>query len=173
MMITIRNVTVCICLAAGAVTSLAQSPEFVSAEPLPTVVINGDTVQIHSQGLFVTEQDYFVTGRVDTPPRRPVMVRFPRDNPHNYEVLDLTAKAGLNHPGGFDRDRNGVFWIPVSTSHPRGPTTVFAVSLDDGRLPSSVSEITKSFEVPDHLAQFVAWMAGDCWLQTGTRKRFT
>ncbi len=150
-MIPTRSTVVWICLAASASVGLAQGPEFVSAQPLPEVVIDGESVPIHTQGLYVTEHDYFVTGRVDKLPRRPVLMRFPRDNPNQYEVLDLSQTTGLDHPGGFDRDQDGLFWIPVSTSHRVGPTKVMGVSLSDRKLPTSVSQITKSFEVPDHL----------------------
>ncbi len=133
----------------------AQSPSDLSTVLLPEIRIDGDAVKIHTQGLYVTGQDYIVTGRVDTPPKRPVVMRFSGEDPSDYELLDLglldRKDAGLNHPGGFDRDERGVFWIPLSTSHRQGPTLVVGIELRNGKLPADCSKITKSFQVSDHL----------------------
>jgi len=127
----------------------------INSDTLPKVIIDGEPVKIHTQGLYVTNQDYIVTGRVDTPPRRPVVLRFCRDRSAQYETLSLKALAGpngtLDHPGGFDRDADGVFWIPLSTSHSRGPTKLIGISLRDGKLPDDTSEIARMIDVPDHL----------------------
>jgi hypothetical protein len=143
------------CCAAVCSQCAAQTASFHSLDQLPDIEIDGEKIKIHTQGLYATETDYIVTGRVDTPPRRPVMLRFPRNNPSEYQLLDLTlggdAKAALNHPGGFDRDDNGVFWIPISTSHRRGPTTVQSITLVRGKLPETVAKTTRSFEISDHL----------------------
>jgi hypothetical protein len=154
-MADVRIVVACFCTAVLNCTAIAQQPELIGIQKLPDVKIDGKAVKIHTQGLYVTRRDYIVTGRVDTPPRRPVVIRFPRDDLQGYEVLDLsaidTSKANLDHPGGFDRDEYGVFWIPLSTSHRRGPTVILGLKLNDGNLPSDVSELHKSFEFPDHV----------------------
>ncbi len=142
-------------LCLGFRAAAAQTANFVAAQPLPSVEIDGTSVKIHTQGLYATEDDYLVTGRVDTLPRRAVVLRFPRGDLTQYESLDLTPtgqqQAVLNHPGGFDRDSEGVFWIPLSTSNSRGPTTVLGLSLWAGKLPASRSQLTKSFQISDHL----------------------
>ena len=154
-MAAVRFVVACSCFVVLAATVVAQSPVLIDIHQLPDVEVDGKQVKIHSQGLYVTEQDYIVTGRIDTPPRRPVVIRFPREDLNSYEFLDLGpidhGNAGLNHPGGFDRDQQGVFWIPLSTSHRRGPTIVVGIKLSERKLPANVSEIHESFEVPDHL----------------------
>ena len=133
----------------------AQQPELIGVQELPEIKIGGERVQVHTQGLYVNDRDFIVTGRVDTPPRRPVVIRFSRADLSTYQILDLSpidsGKQGLNHPGGFDRDEQGRYWIPVSTSHRRGPTKIVAMRLDAGKLPSEVSQISHAHEFPDHI----------------------
>lgn len=133
----------------------AEQPVFVQAQPLPAVLIDGQPVKIHTQGLFVTDSEYIVTGRVDTLPRRPVLLSFHRENPDQYQVLSLQSLAGpqggLDHPGGFDRDADGLYWIPLSTSHPLGPTKIIGMALPDGQFPADASAVTRIIEISDHL----------------------
>lgn len=133
----------------------AQTATFISSEQLPEIQIDGKSVKIHTQGLYVAEDAYIVTGRVDSPPRHPVVLKFSRRDPTKYQILDLTLldekQSDLNHPGGFDRDANGLFWIPISTSHRKGPTIIVGMALKAGNLPGSVAEITRRLEFPDHI----------------------
>lgn len=139
--------------------------------PLPDVLVDGKKAKVHSQGLFVTEKHYLVTGRLETEPKRAMLFRFLRFDVSKYESIDLTpptpaaeksiaesdsdtkeasSKANLNHPGGFDRDANGVYWIPVSTSNPKGPTVIYGMLIEDNK---SLDQATKKhvLQFDDHL----------------------
>lgn len=140
------------------VNSLAtgqSQPEFLGADELPAVVINGQPAKIHVQGLMVDEKFWLVTGRLDSPPRRPLLLRFSRSDPSRYEIafLDLASEDGvsLDHPGGFDRDADGVYWIPVSTSHAQGPTVILGLAIDENRPLGQGVSILHSLRVNDHL----------------------
>ena len=132
--------------------------EFLGEDVLPEVRVNGKVAHIHSQGLFVTEQHYWITGRLDSAkPRRALLMRFPRGRDGDAEVLDITpdslrGAAGemLDHPGGFDVDAEGRFWIPVSTSHRRGPTLIACYRCDEDR-PLSKATLESSFRFDDHV----------------------
>lgn len=125
-------------------------------EPLPAFEYEGKPARIHTQGLFATDRHYYVTGRLETPPKRPLLVRFQRDDTQQVEVLDLspgTADAsdgvGVDHPGGFDSDGRS-FWIPVAVSRPHSSTVVVRVPHEPDR---SLSELPVEavFRVDDHL----------------------
>lgn len=152
------NVTALILVIAGciATSATAQSPPvFVDATPLPDVTFQGERLPIHVQGLYVTETSFIVTGRTETPPKRPLLLRFSRKDVSQYELAWLTlasdANVSLDHPGGFDRDENGVFWIPVSTSGRRGPTIVLGITIDEERPLAEAISVQHSFVVADHL----------------------
>ena len=99
--------------------------EFNRSEPLPGFDVDAQPARIHTQGLFATPRHYYVTGRLETAPKRPLLIRFQRDDLKQTEVLDLATaidppNAGerlLDHPGGFDSDGES-FWIPVAVSRP-------------------------------------------------------
>lgn len=140
------------------VNSLASGqsqPEFLGAEELPAVVIDGQPAKIHVQGLMGTEKFWLVTGRLESPPRRPLLLRFSRSDPSRYEFsfLDLASEDGvrLDHPGGFDRDAHGVYWIPVSTSNAQGPTVILGLTIDEQRPLVEGMSILHSLRVNDHL----------------------
>lgn len=123
--------------------------------PLPAVEIDGQAAKVHTQGLFVTEDHYLVTGRLETRPKRAFLFRFSRKSPAEYEAAELTPPdqngAVLDHPGGFDRDKNGVYWIPVSTSNRRGPTIIYGLTIAADRPLTEAITIHHSILVDDHL----------------------
>lgn len=122
--------------------------------PLPEVRVDGHLSVVHSQGLYVTKSHYLVTGRLETKPKRALLFRFSREDPAKYETMELTPPsqdgAVLDHPGGFDRDKNGVYWIPVSTSNRRGPTIIYGITITDTE-PLAEATIHCSLRFDDHL----------------------
>ena len=137
-----------------------QQLTFIDATILPEIEISGQKVKIHTQGLYVTADAWLVTGRLEFPPKRPLLIRIPRENSSHYEVLDLSAyipqhanvkKAVLDHPGGFDRDRDNIFWIPISTSHRRGPTTILGIRIDPSMPLANGVKTVRAFPFADHL----------------------
>lgn len=140
----------------GSGASVGAQTEFVAAEviPLPDVVIGGKQVSIHSQGLYATEQHFLVTGRLESLPKKAMLLRFSRGADRTVEYLDITPpdanEETLDHPGGFDRDDNGLFQIPLSTSHRRGPTLVQGYRVDAKRPLSEATVVTTAL-IDDHL----------------------
>ncbi len=114
----------------------AQAPDFQfeGSDPLPTVHINGLEAVIHTQGLFVTKDHYYVTGRLETESKRAFFLRFNRQDLKRYEYIDITpvstpgTEKTLDHPGGFDFAQ-GSFWIPVALSKPRGPSVILRIEM--------------------------------------------
>ena len=125
--------------------------QYESSEPLPRVTFKGHNTRIHTQGLYVSDQHYLVTGRVESSPKRAVLLRFSRSNLSNCECVDITPTThpDFDHPGGFDIDANGHFWIPISTSNRSGPSLVsrFVIRPNDA-LPTRPEY---SFKVDDHI----------------------
>lgn len=120
---------------------------------LPEIRVGNDKVRVHTQGLFVTEKHFLVTGRLESKPKRALLFRFSRQDPSKYEFVDLTPtdlSQVLDHPGGFDRDKDGVYWIPVSTSNPKGPTVIYGLTIGEQPLTDSLT-IQTSIRFPDHL----------------------
>ena len=123
------------CCTVGALAA-GQQRELVyeNADALPEVTVGGAPAVIHTQGLYVTDQHYLVTGRLETKPKRALLLRFSRDDLRKYEVADITPPpvdgAVLDHPGGFDVDSQGRFWIPLSTSNPQGPSLICRYTID-------------------------------------------
>ena len=141
----------------GTITRLswAESLELVyeGADVLPAVVIDGQPLLLHTQGLYVTERHYLVTGRRESIPRRAYLLRFDRMT-GDVEQVDITpAKTQgetLDHPGGVDVDEAGDVWIPLSTSHRRGPSRICRYRVDPER-PLAELTMVSSFEVDDHI----------------------
>ncbi len=163
--------------------------EFEAAEALPNFDIDGSPARVHSQGLFVTEQHYYVTGRLETTLRRALLLRFERQHPATVEFVDITPKTEstggdmrLDHPGGFDSDGNA-FWIPVSASRPHSRTVVLRFPVQpDKPLAESASEI--ALAVDDHIGAIAYDRAGKrlyganwdtkviyCWQSDGTLEK--
>lgn len=122
--------------------------------PLPAVTIDGQVAKIHSQGLFVTDKHFLVTGRLETKPKRALLLRFSRDATQHVEYLDITQEnidgETLDHPGGFDVDAKGLFQIPLSTSHRRGPAMIQGFRIDADR-PLAESKIETTVKLDDHV----------------------
>ncbi|MCA9217670.1 MAG: hypothetical protein KDB27_31590 [Planctomycetales bacterium] len=139
-------------------TSIGAEFRFSRAVALPTIMFEGHNARIHTQGLFATADHWIVTGRLENTPKRPLLIRISRTDPARYEVIDLLprlvgggSRKSLDHPGGFDRDTSGAFWIPVSTSDRRGPTVILGIKLDaDASLANGI-EVVRSFEIDDHV----------------------
>ena len=144
----------CLLIFALPAVSLAQQATFVQAYPLPNVEIDGSQAKVHTQGLYVTSRDWLVTVRRETKPKRPLLFRFSRTDPSEYEVADLSVASdesvSLDHPGGFDRDENGLLWIPVSASNRRGPTVILGITIHEDQ-PLSEMSIVSSIYVDDHI----------------------
>jgi hypothetical protein len=85
-------------------TFAQQSPIVYEADDvLPNVSIDGESAIIHTQGLYVTDKHYLVTGRRETDPNRALLLRFSRADLRSYEFLDITTPPVngviLDHPG--------------------------------------------------------------------------
>lgn len=128
--------------------------QYAGADELPVVEIGGEPVKIHTQGLYVSDQHYLVTGRLEETPKRAVLLRFKRDDLPSYEFVDITPavadEQSLDHPGGFDVDSQGHFWIPLSTSHRRGPSLICRYQIDAGR-PLAEIKLESSIRLDDHI----------------------
>jgi hypothetical protein len=142
-------------LVSSPLSANAQSqPKFLDATPLPPMTIDGNSVRVHTQGLFVREDDWLVTGRLESAPKRPLLFRFAGTKKSSLEVVDLTlasdSNVSLDHPGGFDRDANGIFWVPVSTSNRRGPSVILGIILAPDQ-PLKAMKIVHSIFIDDHV----------------------
>ncbi len=130
--------------------------EYKAAEALPNFDIDGMPARIHTQGLFVTQRHYYVTGRLETPPRRALLLRFDRKNLKTVEFVDMTPPQKspdealrLDHPGGFDFDGQD-FWIPISASRPNSRTVVLRFPHQPDK-PLSASMGKVAFTCDDHI----------------------
>lgn len=121
---------------------------------LPSVTINDEVAKIHTQGLHVTEKHYLVTGRLEKRPKRALLLRFDRTDLSKYEFKDITPEVidgeNLDHPGGFDVGPDGGFWIPLSTSHRKGPSKICRFEIPEDQ-PLSTAKCVSSFSVDDHI----------------------
>jgi len=141
--------------AAAAGTESVLEVELDHLVQLPAVKVDGQPIRIHTQGLFVDAWHIYVTGRLESRPKRPLLVRFERANPARYEVLDLTLHESegptgqLDHPGGFDFDGRD-FWIPVARSKPAGPSAIVRIRRDTTR-PLREWSPQVAFVVDDHI----------------------
>ncbi len=142
--------TVCASLRAQ---TTEQKHEYEGSDELPVVKIDGESVKIHSQGLFVTKESYLVTGRLEAKPKRASLLRFSRTD-DSHELFDITPKEiggkTLDHPGGFDMDEKGRFWIPLSTSNRAGPSLICAYEIEEEQ-PLSNASLAFTFDVDDHI----------------------
>ncbi|TWU13510.1 hypothetical protein CA54_23450 [Symmachiella macrocystis] len=137
-------------------TAQSLTLEYEAVEALPNFDIDGKPARIHTQGLFVTQRHYYVTGRLETPPRRALLLRFDRKDLKTVEFVDITPKQKnpadalrLDHPGGFDFDGRE-FWIPISASRPQSRTVVLRFPHQpDKRLSATVSKV--AFTSDDHI----------------------
>ncbi|MDA1274521.1 MAG: DUF6454 family protein [Verrucomicrobia bacterium] len=152
-----RGILISFCLSLIALaTTTATEPITLSLENktrIPSFTINGKPARIHSQGLYVTDLHYFVTGRLETEPKRALFIRISRNNPSMVESVDITP-TDLNpdpadHPGGFDFDGK-TFWIPISPSKPNSHAVIVRFPHHpDERLDRYGAET--AFTVNDHI----------------------
>jgi len=127
--------------------------------------VDGKPARIHTQGLFVTDRHLYVTGRLETKPKRAVFLRIGRGSDTRVEHIDLTPAAAaeqktngtLDHPGGFDFDGRA-FWIPVSASSPHSETTILRVACRP-RAALKEANVDIAFRVDDHIGA----LAFDRW----------
>ena len=161
-----RAVHTCLLLAISS-SVLAQSQlTYLDAVAMPAVKVDGlVAAKIHTQGLYVTENYWLVTGRLETKPKRALLIRISRKDPAQFEVVDLTPASdeseSLDHPGGFDRDATGVFWIPVSTSNRAGPTVLYGITIDDEIPLSKGLAFSHSIRIEDHIGAICCLENGD------------
>jgi len=133
------------------------SLQYDGEDRLAEVLIDAAPARIHTQGLYVTSRHYYVTGRLEAEPNRPLLIRFDRQRADQVESIDLVASLraktpqvdGLDHPGGFDFDGRR-FWIPIAASHPDGRTFVVTYRPVAERSLSS-QPVTVAFAVDDHI----------------------
>ena len=82
------------------------------------------------------------------------ILRFDRTDLTQYEFKDITPEVMdgqiLDHPGGFDVAPDGSFWIPVSTSHRKGPTKICRFEIP-AEQPLATARCVSSFSVNDHI----------------------
>jgi hypothetical protein len=137
----------------------ASLPElqYADRQSLPNFEIAGQPARIHTQGLFVTDRYYYVSGRLERLPRRPLLVRFDRSNSMAVEHLDLLVAVGstanedraLDHPGGFDFDGES-FWIPLAVSRPNSRSLIVKVRPERGQ-PLAKAKAAIAFRLDDHI----------------------
>ena len=124
------------------------------ADVLPEVNISGQPAIIHTQGLYVTDNHYLVTGRWESEPKRALLLRFSRNDLRAYEYIDITPPAidgvTLDHPGGFDVDSKGRLWIPLSTSYATGTSLICRFRIEPNK-PLTPREPEFFFRVNDHI----------------------
>ena len=117
---------------------------------IPNIKIDGTIARIHTQGIYVTDNSIYVTGRLEREPKRALFLRFDRSNLSQFEYLDITPNQKTqDHPGGFDYDGQA-FWIPIAVSKPHSTTSVYQITT---RLDRPLSEATPqlAFLVDDHI----------------------
>ena len=142
--------TSCGCVGVGR-PSLELEP--VGRQVIPTFEVDGVPARIHTQGLYVTPRHYIITGRLETSPRRALLIRVDRQDPRHVETLDITPSPlggrRLDHPGGFDSDGQAL-WIPVAESRRGGGSVILRVPLrPDDPLNAVTPEV--AFTVNDHI----------------------
>ena len=83
---------------------------------LPDIVVDGEPVHAHTQGLHIDSSHIYVTARLERKPKTPIFVRFDRSDTSKHEVMNLSNvvpdahKTTLDHPGGFGSDSEGSNW---------------------------------------------------------------
>jgi hypothetical protein len=122
---------------------------------LPNIKIDHQPAHIHTQGLYVDDEHIYVTGRLERDPKRPLFLRFDRQDTSRFAVIDLStynsviSGQNLDHPGGFDFDGHD-FWIPIARSNPQGPSAIVRVSYDP-KTPFEKWQQKVAFQVEDHI----------------------
>ena len=71
--------------------------------------IDGDPAVIHTQGLYVDDEHFYVTGRFEKTPKRALLLRFERSDPQRYEYIDITPRARQAH-NTFLREEEPHHW---------------------------------------------------------------
>jgi hypothetical protein len=144
-------------LTAGARAQLEGQLTYERSEIVPPFQLGGKPTRIHTQGLYVTEKSYYVTGRLEREPKQPLLLRIDRSTRRQVESINLaTAREkangeldALDHPSGFDFDGH-FFWIALAVSHPESRSVVIRVSLlPDHSLGDA--KVEPVFVVKDHI----------------------
>ncbi len=130
---------------------------YVDAEKIPNFEIDEKPACIHTQGIYLTSQSLYVTGRLEREPKRALLLRFDRANLNLLEYLDITPPADTegikeghhDHPGGFDYDGT-CFWIPVAVSKRCSSTAIVKICTKlDSELTKTSAQIAFVFD--DHI----------------------
>ncbi len=127
------------------------------SETIPVFEIEGRPARIHTQGLCVTADSYFITGRLDRETKRPLLLRIDRATRRRVEFVNLAPSqktspentARLDHPSGFDFDGHW-FWIALSESRPESRSLIVRVPYAPER-PFKDTHAESVFEVNDHI----------------------
>ncbi len=129
-----------------------------TAEQLPLIQFEGKPTQVHTQGTYISKRYTYITGRLETKPRRAVFIRVSRTAPHDVQWIDLTrqlphpnkqAPIQLDHPGGFDSDGKS-FLIPLSASYRGTGSLILKLPIKED-LPLSQSKSQVVFQDDDHI----------------------
>lgn len=128
-------------------------------EHLPLIKFEGKPTQVHTQGTYINKRYVYITGRLETKPRRAVFIRVLRTAPYDVQWIDLTrrlphpkneqAPIQLDHPGGFDSDGQS-FLIPLSASYRGTGSLILKLPIKED-LPLSQSKSQVVFQVDDHI----------------------
>jgi hypothetical protein len=127
------------------------------SEIIPSFQLDGKPTRIHTQGLYVTEKSYYVTGRLEGESKQPLLLRIDRSTRRQVESINLAIALdkpngeldALDHPSGFDFDGH-FFWIALAVSHAESQSVVIRVSvLPDHTLDEA--RVEPVFAVKDHI----------------------
>lgn len=124
---------------------------------IPPFEIEGQPVRIHTQGLFVTDKFFYVTGRLEGEFKRALFLRISREHLSQVEYIDITpdnsdaSKPGdrADHPGGFDFDGMN-FWVPISPSRPNSYAVIVKIPYAPTR-PLTARSVKTAFSANDHI----------------------
>lgn len=141
----------------GLVLVESRSASFpVEVIALPELRMDGQAARVHTQGLEIVGESFYVTGRrEDMKPKRALLL-CAQMTATNWDYWDITASAQagnetllLDHPGGMQSDGRR-FWIPVSQSRPKSRTVIRAYTLEALK-PGRAARPETEFPVADHI----------------------
>jgi hypothetical protein len=136
-----------------AVPPPSEPPPPVEVIPLPPLQISGKTARIHTQGLEIVGQRYYVAGRrEDVVAKRALLLRTDGTVWDSWDVTpDTTGDTtrNLDHPGGMQFDGRSL-WIPVAESVPHGRSLIRVIPIE-GLATGQPARATLEWPVPDHI----------------------
>lgn len=143
------------CSTAAPIESINLTLE--SRTVIPSFDIDGKRVQIHTQGLFVTDRFYYITGRLEGELKKALFLRISREHLDQVESMDITpdnrdlssSNDRADHPGGFDFDGEH-FWVPISPSRPNSYGVILKIPYYPDR-PLAEGSAKTAFRTDDHI----------------------